>query len=160
MKTKQVARAVVLTAVAVALSPFFIPIGIARCFPAQHMVNVLSAVMLGPAYATAIAAIAAVLRNILGLGTLLAFPGGVFGALLAGLTYRLCRNVYLAALGEVLGTGILGSIVSVWVVAPMLMDKSMALSTLMLAFAVSSLAGAVIALIVLRLLRKGGIWQP
>jgi predicted membrane protein len=50
-----VARAVILVAVAVALSPFFIPVGIAKCFPAQHTVNVLSAVMLGPTYAVAIA---------------------------------------------------------------------------------------------------------
>lgn len=160
MNAKQVARAVVLVAVAVALSPFFVPVGIAKCFPAQHMVNVLSAVMLGPWYAVAVAAIAAILRNILGLGTLLAFPGGVFGALLAGLAYSLSRNVYFAALGEVLGTGILGSLVSVWVVAPMLMGKTMAVSTLMIAFGVSSLGGAVIALVVLQLLRKGGIWQP
>lgn len=47
MKTRNVARAVILTAIAVALSPFFIPVGISKCFPAQHMVNVLSAVMLG-----------------------------------------------------------------------------------------------------------------
>ena len=95
MKTKDVARAVILVAVAVALSPFFIPVGISKCFPAQHMVNVLSAVMLGPGYALAIAAIAAIIRNVTGLGTILAFPGGMFGALLAGLAYRLSKNIYL-----------------------------------------------------------------
>jgi energy-coupling factor transport system ATP-binding protein len=80
MKTKDVARAVILVAIAVALSPFFIPVGISKCFPAQHMVNVLGAVMLGPGYAVAIATIAAIIRNILGLGTILAFPGGMLGA--------------------------------------------------------------------------------
>jgi len=160
MKAKDVARAVMLVAVAVALSPFFIPVGISKCFPAQHMVNVLSAAMLGPGYAVAVATIAAILRNILGLGTLLAFPGGIFGALLAGLAYRLSRNFYLTALGEVVGTGILGSLTSVWLVAPMLMGKTMAVSTLIIAFSVSSIGGAIIALIVLQLLRKGRIWQP
>lgn len=160
MQARVVARAVILVAVAVALSPFFIPVGISKCFPAQHMVNVLSAVMLGPGYAVAVATIAAILRNILGLGTLLAFPGGIFGAFLAALAYRLTKNIYMAGLGEVVGTGILGSLISVWLVAPMLMGKTMAISTLMIAFSVSSLGGAVLGLVVLQLLRKGGIWQP
>ncbi|HVO83753.1 MAG TPA: energy coupling factor transporter S component ThiW [Syntrophobacteria bacterium] len=160
MKTKEVARAVILVAVAVALSPFFIPVGIAKCFPAQHMVNLLSAVMLGPAYAVAIAAIAAVIRNILGLGTLLAFPGGMIGALLAGLAYRTTKNIYIAGLGEVLGTGVLGSVVSVWIVAPILLGKTMALATLMVAFSVSTLGGTILGFVALHLLRKGGIWAP
>jgi len=159
MKAREVARAVILVAIAVALSPFFIPVGISKCFPAQHMVNVLSAVMLGPLYAVAVAAIAAILRNILGLGTLLAFPGGIFGALLAALAYRLTKNIYLAGLGEVAGTGLIGSLASVWLVAPMLMGKTMALSTLMVAFSISSIGGAVLGLVVLQLLRKGGIWK-
>ncbi len=159
MKAKEVAKAVVLVAVAVALSPFFIPVGISKCFPAQHMVNVLSAVLLGPGYAVAVATVAAVLRNILGLGTLLAFPGGIFGALLAGLAYRAFNNIYAAGLGEIVGTGIVGSLTSVWLVAPMLMGKTMAVSTLMIAFSVSSLGGAIMALLVLQLLRKGGVWK-
>jgi len=160
MKTKDVARAVILVAVAVALSPFFIPVGISKCFPAQHMVNVLGAVMLGPGYAVAIAAIAAIIRNILGLGTLLAFPGGMFGALLAGLAYQLSKNIYLAGLGEIVGTGILGSLTSVWIVAPLFMAKNMALATLMIAFSVSTIGGTIIGVIALHLLRKGGIWEP
>lgn len=160
MTTKDVARAVILVAVAVALSPFFIPVGIAKCFPAQHMVNLLSAVMLGPAYAVAIATIAAVIRNILGLGTLLAFPGGMIGALAAGLAYRATKNMYIAGLGEVVGTGVLGSLVSVWIVAPVLLGKTMALATLMIAFSVSTLGGTILGFVALHLLRKGGIWAP
>jgi energy coupling factor transporter S component ThiW len=160
MKTKDVARAVILVAIAVALSPLFIPVGISKCFPAQHMVNVLGAVMLGPGYAVAIATIAAIIRNILGLGTLLAFPGGIFGALLAGFAYRLSKNIYLAGLGEVIGTGILGSLASVWIVAPLFMAKTMALATLMIAFSVSTVGGTIIGILALHLLRKGGIWEP
>ena len=160
MTTKDLARAVILVAVAVALSPFFIPVGIAKCFPAQHMVNLLGAVMLGPTYAVAIATIAAVIRNILGLGTLLAFPGGMIGALLAGLAYRATKNMYVAGLGEVVGTGVLGSLVSVWIVAPLLLGKTMALATLMVAFSVSTLGGTILGFVALHLLRKGGIWAP
>jgi len=160
LKSRDVARAVILVAIAVALSPIFIPVGIAKCFPAQHMVNVIAAVMLGPVYALAIAAAAAIIRNILGLGTLLAFPGGMIGALLAGLAYLGTRNIYLAGLGEIVGTGLLGALVSVWIVAPLLMQKTMALTTLIIAFSVSTLGGAVIGLIALHLLRKAGIWKP
>ena len=160
MKAKNVARAVILVAVAVAFSPFFVPVGISKCFPAQHMVNVLGAVMLGPAYAVAIAATAGIIRNILGLGTLLAFPGGMIGALLAGLAYRASKNIYLAGLGEVIGTGLLGSLASVWIVAPLFLGKTMALATLMIAFSVSTLGGTIIGIIALHLLRKGGIWEP
>ena len=160
MKTRDVARAVILVAIAVALSPFFIPVGISKCFPAQHMVNVLRAVMLGPAYAVGIATIAAIIRNILGLGTLLAFPGGMIGALLAGLAYRVSKNIYVAGFGEVIGTGILGSLASVWIVAPLFMGKTMALATLMIAFSVSTLGGTIIGIVALHLLRKGGIWIP
>jgi energy coupling factor transporter S component ThiW len=159
LKSRDVARAVILVAVAVVLSPVFIPVGIAKCFPAQHMVNVLAAVMLGPAYAVAIAAAAAIIRNIMGLGTILAFPGGMIGAALAGLAYRWRRNIYLAGLGEIVGTGLLGALASVWIVAPLLMQKTMALTTLIVAFSVSTVGGTVIGLVALRLLEKAGIWR-
>ncbi|MBW1780625.1 MAG: energy coupling factor transporter S component ThiW [Deltaproteobacteria bacterium] len=160
MKTKNVALAVILVAVAVALSPIFIPVGIAKCFPAQHMVNVLAGVMLGPLYAVIIATVSAILRNILGLGTLLAFPGGMIGALLAGLAFRAFRNIYLAGVGEVIGTGLLGALASAWIVAPVFMGKSMAMATLIIAFSISTLGGTVFGIIALHLLRKAKIWKP
>ncbi len=160
MKTRDVARAVILVAVAVALSPFFIPVGISKCFPAQHMINVIAAVMLGPTYAISIAFVAAVLRNLLGLGTLLAFPGGMIGALLAGLAYRTFKNMYLAGVGEVIGTGLFGAMASAWLIGPVLMGKSMAVGALIVAFSVSTLGGTALGLVVLNILRRGGIWQP
>lgn len=160
MKTKDIARAVILVAIAVALSPVFIPVGISKCFPAQHMVNVLAAVMLGPWYAVVIAFIAGIIRNIMGLGTLLAFPGGMIGALLAGLAYRAFKNVHIAGLGEIFGTGLLGSLASAWMVGPIFMGKSMAVGTLMIAFSVSTVGGTIIGILALHLLRKAKIWHP
>ena len=160
MKTKDVARAVILVAIAVALSPFFIPVGISKCFPAQHMVNVLGAVMLGPAYAVAIATIAGIIRNILGLGTLLAFPGGMIGAFLAGYAYHWTRNIYLGALGEVLGTGLIGATVSAVVVGPVFLGKGMALSTFIIAFSASTIAGSIIGVAALLILRRAGYPVP
>jgi energy-coupling factor transport system ATP-binding protein len=124
------------------------------------MVNVLAAVMLGPAYAVIIAAAAAVIRNILGLGTLLAFPGGMIGALLAGLAYLATRNMVAAGVGEIVGTGLLGALTSAWIVAPVFMHKTMPLITLIIAFSVSTLGGTLIGLVALNLLRKAGIWKP
>lgn len=160
MKTKRVALAVILVAVAVAFSPIFIPVGIAKCFPAQHMVNVLAAVMLGPLYAVVIAAVAGIVRNILGIGTLLAFPGGMIGAFLAGLAYKAFRNIYVAGAGEVVGTGLLGALASGWIVAPIFMGKTMAMTTLIVAFSVSTVGGTIIALVALHVLRRAGVWQP
>jgi energy-coupling factor transport system ATP-binding protein len=160
MKTRNVARAVILAAIAVALSPIFIPVGISKCFPAQHMVNVIAAVMLGPLYAVAIATVSAIIRNILGLGTLLAFPGGMIGAFLAGLAYRYFKNIYAAGVGEIIGTGLLGALASAWLVAPLFMGKTMALATLIVAFSISTLGGTIIGIIALHVLRNAGIWKP
>ncbi|MEJ2025536.1 MAG: energy coupling factor transporter S component ThiW [Deltaproteobacteria bacterium] len=160
MKSKRIAMSVVLVAVAVALSPVFIPVGIAKCFPAQHMVNVLAAVLLGPLYAVAIAGAAGIIRNIMGLGTLLAFPGGMIGAFLAGLAYKAFKNMYLAGVGEVIGTGLLGALASVWIVAPLFMGKSMPVLTMIIAFSVSTVGGTIIGIVDLHLLRKAGIWKP
>jgi energy coupling factor transporter S component ThiW len=159
MKTKKIAISVILVAVAVALSPLFFPVGIAKCQPAQAMVNVLAGVMLGPLYAVSIAAAVGIIRNVLGLGTLLAFPGGMIGAFLAGLAYRGFRNIYLAGAGEVIGTGLLGALASVWIVAPVFMGKSMPVLALLFPFSVSTIVGTIIGIIALHLLRKAGIWK-
>ena len=65
MKTREIARAAVLVAMAVALSPLFIPVGVSKCYPAQHMINVIAAVVLGPVNAVIIAFLAALIRNLL-----------------------------------------------------------------------------------------------
>jgi len=158
METRNAARAVILVAIGVALSPFTsIPIGIAKINPVQHFVNILGAVLLGPWWATAIALIVGILRNALGTGTLLAFPGGMIGAFVAGLLYRMTRNIYLAALGEIMGTGILGAVASALIVAPILMKKGMALGALIVTFSGSTLLGSIIGVLALKLLDRAGI---
>jgi len=158
METRNIARAVILVAIGVAISPFTsIPIGIAKINPAQHFVNVVGAVLLGPWWAVGIALIIGILRNALGTGTLLAFPGGMIGAFLAGLAYRYSRNIYLGALGEIIGTGVLGAIVSTLIVAPVLMGKTMALGALVIAFSGSTITGSIIGLLALKLLDRAGL---
>ena len=156
-QTRTVARAVILVAIGVALSPFTsIPIGIAKINPTQHFVNVVSAVMLGPWWAAGVAMIIGVLRNALGTGTLLAFPGGMIGAFLAGVVYRLTRNVYLGALGEIIGTGLIGAMVSALLVAPFLLGRGMALGALIIAFSGSTILGSVLGVLALKILKRAG----
>jgi len=160
METRTAARAIILIAIGVALSPFTsIPIGIARINPTQHFVNVLAAVMLGPWWAAGAALITGILRNVLGTGTLLAFPGGMIGAFLAGGLYALTRNLYLGALGEVIGTGLLGALVSALMVAPVFMGKPMALGFLILAFSGSTIVGSILGILALKLLNRAGLVQ-
>jgi energy-coupling factor transport system ATP-binding protein len=157
METRNVARAIILVAIGVAISPFTsIPIGIAKINPAQHFVNVVGAILLGPWWATGIALVIGVLRNMLGTGTLLAFPGGMIGAFIAGYVYRYTKNIYMGALGEILGTGILGAIVSALIVAPVLMGKAMALGALIIAFSGSTILGSIIGILGLKLLERAG----
>ena len=158
MDTRKVARAVILVAIGVALSPFTsIPIGVAKINPAQHFVNVLGAVLLGPWWAAGIAMIIGILRNALGTGTLLAFPGGMIGAFMAGLLYRYTLNIYGAALGEMIGTGFLGAVASALIVAPVLMKKGMAMGALILTFSGSTILGSIIGVLALKLLERSGI---
>jgi energy-coupling factor transport system ATP-binding protein len=158
METRTIARAVILVAIGVAISPFTsIPVGIAKINPAQHFVNVIGAILLGPWWATGIALIIGILRNALGTGTLLAFPGGMIGAFLAGIAYRYSRNIYAGGLGEIIGTGLLGATVSALIVAPVFMGKTMALGALIIAFSGSAIAGAILGLFGLKLLERAGL---
>jgi energy coupling factor transporter S component ThiW len=124
------------------------PAGAAKAYPVQHAVNVLAAVTLGPLPATGIAFMIALLRNLLGFGTLLAFPGGMIGAFLAGVLYMKFRRKIWAAIGEVVGTGIIGAFFAV-PYAKLLMGSTAGAFFFMPPFLVSSIAGAVIGWMVL-----------
>ena len=75
--------AAVLVALAVVGSLVSFPIGASKCAPVQHLVNIIGAVFLGPAWAVGVGFTAALLRNLLELGSLLAFPGSMVGAFVA-----------------------------------------------------------------------------
>ena len=63
---------------------------------------------------------ASLIRNLLGIGSLLAFPGSMVGALCCGLVFRLTRKLSLTCVAEALGTGILGGLAA-YPVAKLLM---------------------------------------
>ena len=136
----------------------FIPVGVSKCFPVQHLINVLSAVMLGPGYALWNAFSISVLRNMTGVGTLLAFPGSMFGALLAGLVYQKTLKLHCAVLGEVFGTAILGGLAA-YPVARYLIGHEAALLFFVVPFLISTIGGSVIAYILLKRLSTVEFYQ-
>ena len=133
---------------------FYIPIGFTKVFPIQHFMNVLSAVLLGPYYAVAQAFGVSLLRNLMGTGSLFAFPGSMVGALLASLLFWKTRKLYFAFIGEVIGTGILGAMLS-YPIATLLLGQKATLFGFIPLFIFSSFAGALIGFIILTVfLRK------
>lgn len=127
-----------------------IPVFGAKMAPVQHFINVISAVLLGPYYAVLNAFSISLLRNILGTGTLLAFPGSIVGALLASLMYKYFRNIYVSALGEVIGTGIIGALLAYPIYAYIL-GKQAALTFFIVPFSISCVGGSIIALVFLNI---------
>ncbi|MGL5438046.1 MAG: energy coupling factor transporter S component ThiW [Lachnospiraceae bacterium] len=155
LNTKKIAVSGMLVAVAVALSGFSIPIGASRCFPIQHLCNVLAGVFLGPGYGVAAAFATSLIRNLMGTGSLLAFPGSMVGALLCGILYRQTRKLFMAYIGEVFGTGIVGAMLC-YPVATLLMGKEAALFAYVIPFLMSTLCGTASAVILIGALYKSG----
>ena len=153
--TRRIALSAVLVAVTVVLSPFFIPVGTTKCFPAQHMINGIAGVLLGPWYAASMAMATGVIRNILGLGTVYAFPGGIPGALVVGLFHRYLRSTDYVALTEPFGTVVIGASISALFVAPW-QGHALTLSFFWIAFAASSIPGSALGFIILKALRGIG----
>lgn len=156
--TKKLALSGLLCALGVAASAFYIPIGASKCFPIQSLINVLSGVLLGPAYAVGIAFSTSTLRVALGTGSLLAYPGSMIGAFCCAMLYKHYKKLTFAFLGEVVGTGILGA-VAAYPVVTLILSKKAALFTYVLPFMISSLGGAAIAIWLAGALLKTNIFE-
>lgn len=153
---KKMILTAIFAAIAVIGSGFSFPVMGSKCAPVQHLINIMTAVLLGPVYAVLQAFIASSIRNFLSLGTLLAFPGAMFGALLAGLCYRYIKKLWAACLGEVVGTGIIGGLVAFPVAAFLMSNNKVAFTTFVIPFLISSVVGTIIAAIVLSYMDKSG----
>ena len=160
--TRKLALAAVFTAVAVVGSLFSFPVFGSKCAPVQHIVNILCAVFLGPAWGVGVAFAASLLRNLLGLGSLMAFPGSMIGALLCGLAYKAMKGQSAALpvtlLAEIFGTGILGGLCA-YPIATLFMGvdaASVAFYAYIIPFLISTIGGSVIAGLVIAALQSGG----
>ena len=158
--TRKLAFAGLLTALAAAGSLLSIPVAGSRCAPAQHMVNVLAAVTLGPWWGFAVAFCASTIRNLTGLGTLMAYPGSMAGALLCGLVFRKTGNLSWTCMAETAGTCILGGLLA-YPVAKYLMGAGPAgFAVYVVPFFISTAAGSVLAFGMITALEKGRLLEP
>ncbi|MCT4619142.1 MAG: energy coupling factor transporter S component ThiW [Marinisporobacter sp.] len=106
---KQVMLAM-LVAMGVVISPI---LRIEGMCPMAHFINIVCSVMLGPWYSLLCATLIGVIRMIFMGIPPLALTGAVFGAFLSGTLYRVSKGkLIFAIIGEVIGTGIIGAIMS------------------------------------------------
>ncbi len=155
---QKLALAGIFCAVAVVGSLFSFPVFGSKCAPIQHMVNILCAVLLGPVYGISVAFAASLIRNLTGLGSLMAFPGSMIGALLCGLAYWATKNLPLTLVAEVFGTAVLGGLCA-YPVAVLFMGQSageIAFYAYIIPFLVSTAGGSIISGILLYGLKNTG----
>lgn len=160
MKSRNVKK-ITLTGIFVAISVigslFSFPVLGSKCSPAQHLMNIMGAVFLGPGYALAAAFLSSLIRNMLGLGTVLAFPGSMCGALLAGILYRLGKKLPFAYVGEVFGTSVIGGMLAYPVAKLVLGNDQAAIFTFVIPFLISTCGGTVLAIVLVGAMKKSGV---
>ena len=117
----------------------------------------LAGLVLGPWYGVGVAFVASLVRNILGIGSLMAFPGSMCGALLCGVAFWKSKNLPLTLIAEVFGTGIIGGFAA-YPIAKYLMGLTPAAYTVYIVpFLISTVAGSILAGILVAALRKAGV---
>lgn len=158
MKTnsRKLTLAGIFVAISVVGSFFQVPVFGSKCAPIQHLMNIMGAVFLGPGYAVGAAFTSSLIRNLLGLGTLLAFPGSMCGALLSGLLYHYFKKLPLAYVGEVFGTGIIGGLLA-YPVAAFILGNEVAAYAFVIPFLISTCGGTLIAVVLVTALKKTGV---
>lgn len=99
-----------LVALGVVISPILRVEGMC---PMAHFINIVCSVFLGPWYSLLCATLIGVIRMVtMGIPPI-ALTGAIFGAFLSGVFYRMSKGkIIFAMLGEIIGTGIIGAIVS------------------------------------------------
>lgn len=148
MNTRKMTIAAMFIAVGVLSAHLvYIPVGFAKCFPVQHAINVLLAVILGMRYAATSAFGIALLRNLLGTGSIFAFPGSIIGAALSGYLYKKTNSLYGAIAGEVIGTGIIGGLLS-YPIATYMMGSNVGAFFFVMPFLISTIGGSAIAYVI------------
>lgn len=153
--------AAVLTGLAVVGSLFQFPFLGSRCSPIQHFVNIVAGVYLGPWWAMGAGFCAALIRNITGLGTLLAFPGSMVGAFLSGAVYHWILKGKSPAIrlpgayiGELFGTSVLGGMLAYPIAFLIMQNEAATLFGFVFPFFVSCVVGTVMAAIIVTALKR------
>jgi len=159
MKRKSDLLKLVMLSMLVALGVVISPIlRIEGMCPMAHFINIVCAVLLGPWYALLCATLIGAIRMILMGIPPLALTGAVFGAMLSGILYRMSKGKLIyAVIGEVIGTGIIGAIISYPVMAFMYGKTGLTWLFYVPLFVCATLIGGTIAYFFLISLRKSGM---
>lgn len=166
----------VFAALGTAISQFTaFPVFGTKANPTQHLINAILGVLAGPLWAAMAAVFIGVVRNMLGTGTLYAFPGGIPGGIVVGLTYLFLRRLgrsertrLTAALTEPLGTLLIGVPLALLFLAPsigtqdlrnLLQTEGFLPAFLVFGFgwALSCVSGSIIGFAILSILKRMGL---
>ena len=124
--------------------------------PFQHFMNVLAAVFVGPYYGFLSALLTGLMRMMCG-RSIQAVVGAIFGAFLSGLLYQKSKKLYMAVIGEVIGTGFISAMVA-YPLMKFIYGMDLTSPFYYIPFyAPSSILGAILAVVVLWILKRNGL---
>lgn len=155
---KSILKLVVLSmliAIGVLISPILRVEGMC---PMAHFINIVCSVFLGPWYSLLCATLIGIIRMAtMGIPPL-ALTGAVFGALASGLLYRISKGrIVFAVLGEIIGTGIVGAIISYPVMTLLWNYENLTVFFYVPSFICGTLIGGSIAFFFVRKLADSGM---
>jgi len=173
---KKLAIVIVFSALGVAIAPFFWFWFLGtKAYSTQHMINAILGVLVGPFWAAIAAIFIGTIRNMLGIGSPYAFPGGIPGGIIVGIVYWLLKHLKVsekirltAAFTEPIGTLLIGVPLSLLLFAPWIIDPTLlnliakegpffAFLILGAGWALSCVPGSIIGFTILIILNRAGI---
>lgn len=145
-------------AIGVVISPILRFEGFA---PTAHFVNIVCSAFLGPWYSLLNGIITAAIRmSLMGIPPL-AITGQVFGAFLSGFLYRKSKgSILFCVIGEIVGTGIIGSIASYPVMALLWGKGDITWYFYLPSFLIATVIGGTVAFIFLKTLQRAKALYP
>lgn len=125
--------------------------------PMAHFINIVCSVFLGPWYSLVCATAIGIIRMLtMGIPPI-ALTGAIFGAFLSGVFYRLSKGkLFAAVLGEIIGTGLIGAVVSYPVMTFLWGKEGLSWLFYIPSFTCGTLIGGAIAFLFLKKLADNG----